>query len=84
MINFVGGKVKSWKKRWVILRTNGFLIYYEKKGSIDLINSGHIGLAKDIDSSEHLPSGVDDAKAFCIVTKERTYTLYTESPAECK
>ena len=81
--------MKSWKKRWVILRTNGFLIYYEKKGgaekgSIDLINSGHIGLAKDIDSSEHLPSGVDDAKAFCIVTKERTYTLYTESPAECK
>ena len=73
----------------MILRTNGFLIYYEKKGgtekgSIDLVNSGRVGLAKDIDSSEQLPSGFDDAKAFSIVTKERTYTLHAESPAECK
>lgn len=81
--------MKSWKKRWVILRTNGFMIYYEKKGgtekgSVDLINSGRVGLAKDIESSENLPSGVDTAKAFSIVTKERTFTLYAETSAECK
>ena len=83
------GNGKSWKKHWMILRTNGKLIYYEKKGgqekgSVDLIKSGHIGLTKNIDSAtERLPLGIDDATAFSIVTKERTYTLYAESPADC-
>ena len=85
----LGGKVKNWKKRWVILRSNGFLSYYEKKGgnekgSIDVINSGRIGYASSIESSEALPSGTDATAAFSIVTKDRTYTFCSDSAAECK
>ena len=85
----VGGKVKNWKKRWVILRTNGFLSYYEKKGgaekgSIDVINSGRIGCASAIESADTLPAGVDAGTSFAIVTKERTYTFYADMAAECK
>ena len=81
--------MKNWKKRWVILRSNGFLSYYEKKGgnekgSIDVINSGHIGYASSIESSQALPSGTDATAAFSIVTKHRTYTFCSESAAECK
>ena len=80
----LGGKVKNWKKRWVILKSNGFLSYYEKKGgnekgSIDVINSG--GYASSIESSEALPSGTDATAAFSIVTKDRTYTFCSESAA---
>ena len=87
--SYLGGKVKNWKKRWVILRSNGFLSYYEKKGgnekgSIDVINSGRVGYASSIESSEVLPSGTDAAAAFSIVTKERTFTFCSECPAECK
>ena len=81
--------MKSWKKRWIILRSNGFLSYYEKKGgaekgSIDVINSGRLGYAGSIDSADQLPSGTDANTAFAIVTKERTYTFCADSAAECK
>ena len=81
--------MKSWKKRWIILRSNGFLSYYEKKGgnekgSIDVINSGRLGYANSIDSADQLPSGTSADTAFAIVTKERTYTFCADSAAECK
>lgn len=81
--------MKSWKKRWVILKSNGFMMYYEKKGgnekgNIDVINSGRIGFSSSIESSDPLPSGTDVATAFSIVTKERTYTFCSDSAAECK
>ena len=81
--------MKNWKKRWVVLRSNGFLSYHEKKGgaekgSIDIINSDRLGYICSIDSADHLPSGINSETAFAIVTKERTYTLYADSAMECK
>ena len=85
----LGRKLNNWKSRWVILRSNGFLSYYEKKdgnekGRIDVINSGRIGYASSIESSEMLPSGTDASVAFSILTEDRTYTFCSESAAECK
>jgi len=81
--------VKNWKKRWIILRTNGFLSYYEKKGgaekgSVDVINSMCVGCASAIKSSDPLPPGANTGTAFAIATKERTYTFYADNAAECK
>ena len=81
--------MKNWKKRWVTLKTNGFLTYYEKKagaekGHVDIINSGRIGCVSGIESADTLPAGVDVNTAFAVVTKERTYTFYSDSAAECR
>jgi len=73
----------------MILKTDGYLTYYEKKGgaqkgSIDVINSGYIGSTSVIESADTLPSGTDTGMAFAIVTEHRTYTFYADSAAECK
>ena len=39
------GNVKKWKKRWLVLLSNGFLRFFQDKMAAD--EEGHIELTKD-------------------------------------
>lgn len=86
---FIGNTVKSWKRRWFVLKTNGYLYYYEdkssklEKGKVDVVDANKVGEWKEISSVHRkLPSGFSSSNAFGIVTGERTYTCICESDGD--
>lgn len=81
--------VKSWKRRWFVLKSNGYLYYYEdknsktEKGKIDAIDATKVGEWKEIASvNRKIPSGYSTSNAFAIVTADRTYTCVCENEGE--
>lgn len=85
-----GKSVKSWKKRWFVLKPNGFLYYYTEpncrteKGSIDIVNSEEIGRYSSISTAEKLtnPSQID--RTFAVALSDRTYTCVCDSEEETR
>ncbi len=80
--------MKSWKKRWFILKPNGFLYYYEaegksEKGRIDVIDAQRVAPWQEVGSAEKkLPSNVTAKNSFAIVCHDRTYTCCCEKDGE--
>ena len=71
-----GGMIKTWKKRWFVLK-NEVLLYYTKPGAEE---QGRIEL-----SSTCVASPAPDCKkqpAFKVTTSSRTYYIVTDTPAE--
>lgn len=73
-----GGKLKNWRRRWVVMR-EGFLYYYkyknggqEKKGCISLYGCR-------IETSNEIPK---DQLGFQLITKTRGYHMYADSDLE--
>ncbi|XP_002735178.2 pleckstrin homology domain-containing family H member 2-like [Saccoglossus kowalevskii] len=69
----LGGKVKSWKKRWFVLH-NGQLVYYKSKNDVSNKPLGQVpldGKCKVMKS--------ESSHSFEIVTSQRTYYLSAES-----
>ncbi len=86
-----GKSVKSWKRRWFVLKANGYLYYYEdksatskqEKGKIDTVDATKVGEWKEISSvNRKLPSGFNSSNAFAIVTGDRTFTCVCENDGE--
>ncbi|XP_064391747.1 uncharacterized protein LOC135339544 [Halichondria panicea] len=83
-----GKSVKSWKKRWFVLKPNGFLYYYEaegksEKGRIDVIDALRVAPWQEVGSAERkLPTCVVGGNSFAIVTGDRTYTCCCEKDGE--
>ena len=84
-----GKGYKSWKKRWFVLKPNGFLYYYTgpdcktEKGCVDIINSTRIAMYDDVSTAEKLPSPTQSVRAFGIITSDRTFTCVCDSTEEC-
>jgi len=71
-----GGRIKSWKKRWFVLKNN--VIYYSKKQ-----NSGELGIIRlaGVSASQVVLSTRRKNKKFCfeVQTPARTYFLVPEN-----
>lgn len=88
-LTHLGKSVKSWKRRWFILKPNGYLYYYENpnskvdKGKIDVIDADRVAPWQQVSTAERkLPSGFSGSNAFAIVTRERTYTCVCENDGD--
>ena len=88
-IPFPGQSVRSWKKRWFVLKSNGFLYYYTdpqcktEKGRIDLINSSRVDICLEVSTAEKVTPD-QSGRCFAIVASERTYTCVCDSTEECR
>jgi hypothetical protein len=84
-----GNTIKSWKRRWFVLKTNGYLYYYEdktcksEKGKIDVVDASKVGEWKEIATvNRKLPSGFSSSNAFGIVVGDRTFTCICENEGD--
>ena len=90
-IHNTGKSVKSWKRRWFVLKQNGYLYYYtdssakNEKGKTDIIDAADVKPYSDkVKGAEKPPAALSTDNAFVIVTKERVFTCVCEMPGECK
>lgn len=88
-LTVTGKSVKSWKRRWFVLKANGYLYYYEnkasthEKGKIDIVDAQKIATWFDISTAERkLPNGLSPDRALAIVCRDRTYTCVCEIDGE--
>lgn len=84
-----GKSIKSWKRRWFVLKSNGYLYYYEnkasstEKGKIDVMAATRVGECGEISSANRkVPSGFMSSNAFAIVVKDRTFTCVCENDGD--
>ena len=86
----LGKSVKTWNRRWFVLKPNGFLYYYTgpdlktEKGRIDMINSSKVAMYNEVSTAEKLSSADQSIRTFCIVTTDRTYTCVCPTSEECR
>lgn len=83
-----GNKVKSWRRRWFVLKANGYLYYYEEpnckseKGKIDIVETERIASWREVSTVDKIPTSFSVDNAFAIVTRERTYTCVCDNSEE--
>ncbi|GCC21424.1 hypothetical protein chiPu_0019895, partial [Chiloscyllium punctatum] len=70
----MGGQVRTWKRRWFVLR-NGEILYYKSPSDVIRKPQGRIELS----SSCRIIRG-EGAQTFQLVTGKRTYYLTADSP----
>ncbi|XP_053315691.1 pleckstrin homology domain-containing family H member 2 [Spea bombifrons] len=70
----MGGKIKTWKRRWFVLK-GGELLYYKSPSDVIRKPQGQI----ELNSSSHIVKG-DGKQTIQLVTEKRTYYLTADSP----
>ncbi|XP_043931003.1 pleckstrin homology domain-containing family H member 2 [Protopterus annectens] len=70
----MGGKVKTWKRRWFVLK-GGELLYYKSPSDVIRKPQGQIELS----ASSHIVKG-DGKQTIQLITEKRTYYLTADSP----
>uniref|UniRef100_A0A8C8RQS6 Pleckstrin homology domain-containing family H member 2 n=1 Tax=Pelusios castaneus TaxID=367368 RepID=A0A8C8RQS6_9SAUR len=70
----MGGKVKTWKRRWFVLK-GGELLYYKSPSDVIQKPQGQIELS----ISSHIVRG-DGKQTVQLITEKRTYYLTADSP----
>ncbi|XP_041418436.1 pleckstrin homology domain-containing family H member 2 [Xenopus laevis] len=70
----MGGKIKTWKRRWFVLK-GGELLYYKSPSDVIRKPQGQI----ELNSSSHILKG-DGKQTVQLVTEKRTYYLTADSP----
>lgn len=86
----LGKGVKSWKKRWFVLKPNGFLYYYTgpdcktEKGRVDIVNATRVAMYNEVSTAEKLSSSSQSTRTFAVATLDRTYTCVCDSTEECR
>nr|DBA27194.1 TPA: hypothetical protein GDO54_011362 [Pyxicephalus adspersus] len=70
----MGGKLKTWKRRWFVLK-GGELLYYKSPSDVICKPQGQI----ELNSSSHIVRG-DGKQTVQLVTEKRTYYLTADSP----
>ena len=81
--------MKSWKRRWFVLKQNGYLYYYTdasantEKGKIDVVEAKSVvPWSKSVKGAESPPSNMSASNAFCIVASDRVFTCVCEMEGE--
>ncbi|EDQ88978.1 uncharacterized protein MONBRDRAFT_8528 [Monosiga brevicollis MX1] len=85
-----GGKVKSWQRRWFILRVDGSLTYAkegsltEPKGVIDIKANTelHTPGACNWGKEEGAPATASEQQRFAVVAGDRVYRMFCDTPQE--
>ena len=74
-----------------MLKSNGYLYYYEdkssatEKGKIDVVDASKVGEWKEISTvNRKLPSGFSSSNAFGIVVADRTFTCVCENEGDAQ
>ncbi|XP_005296163.2 pleckstrin homology domain-containing family H member 2 isoform X4 [Chrysemys picta bellii] len=70
----MGGKVKTWKRRWFVLK-GGELLYYRSPSDVIRKPQGQI----ELNVSSHIVRG-DGKQTVQLITEKRTYYLTADSP----
>uniref|UniRef100_A0A8C9N6M8 Pleckstrin homology, MyTH4 and FERM domain containing H2 n=1 Tax=Serinus canaria TaxID=9135 RepID=A0A8C9N6M8_SERCA len=70
----MGGKVKTWKRRWFVLK-GGELLYYKSPSDVIRKPQGQI----ELNASSHIERG-DGKQTIQLTTEKRTYYLTGDSP----
>ncbi|KAM8947352.1 pleckstrin homology domain-containing family H member 2 isoform 2-T2 [Pelodytes ibericus] len=70
----MGGKIKTWKRRWFVLK-GGELLYYKSPSDVIRKPQGQI----ELNSASHIVKG-DGKQTVQLVTEKRTYFLTADSP----
>ncbi|XP_068014940.1 pleckstrin homology domain-containing family H member 2 isoform X2 [Melanerpes formicivorus] len=70
----MGGKVKTWKRRWFMLK-GGELLYYKSPSDVIRKPQGQI----ELNASSHIERG-DGKQTIQLTTEKRTYYLTADSP----
>ncbi|MEE6474113.1 hypothetical protein FKM82_010276 [Ascaphus truei] len=70
----MGGKIKTWKRRWFVLKS-GELLYYKSPSDVIRKPQGQI----ELNSSSHIVKG-DGKQTVQLITEKRTYYLTADSP----
>lgn len=70
----MGGKLKTWKRRWFVLK-GGELLYYKSPSDVIRKPQGQI----ELNSTSHIVRG-DGKQTVQLVTEKRTYYLTADSP----
>lgn len=88
VIHKVGGKVKSWHKRWMILRTDHTLQYYKdaSKGSLGSItlSDPKFEIRTGAPGDTSWPKNCNLENSLVIITTGRVYYMYTDSQKEAE
>lgn len=84
----MGGNIKSWNKRWMILRSNHTLQYYKEptkpaKGTINL-NDINFDVAIGNKTSCNWPKNCNVDYSLVLTTTSRTYYMFAESEVEAE
>ncbi len=81
-----GGKVKSWNKRFFILKDDYCLYYYKDttKGHLGAISlrDTKFNIRKGVPSDVSWPKNADLVRSFVVVTNQRTYCMYSDTKDE--
>ena len=86
-----GKSVKSWKRRWFVLKQNGYLYYYTdasarvEKGKIDVVDAANVApYTAKTKGADPPPATLSTSNAFVIITKDRVFTCVCETGEEFK
>lgn len=81
--------MKSWKRRWFVLKQNGYLYYHTdsstkvEKGKIDIVDAANVApYTVNTKGADSPPATLSSENAFVIVTKERVFTCVCEVQEE--
>lgn len=86
VLNKCGGKVKSWNRRWFVLKSDYCLYYYKDtaKGHLGVISlrDPKFKVRKGSASDVAWPKGVTMDCTIAVVTSHRTYFMYSTAQEE--
>ena len=88
VLHKVGGRVKTWHKRWMVIRSDYCLYYYKDptkspQGSISLRDPG-FSVRDGTKSDASWPKNCNPDNTLVLATSSRTYYMFAESLAEAQ
>jgi hypothetical protein len=88
VVHKMGGRVKSWHKRWMILKSDHTLQYFKEpsKGVLGTINlrDDHFSIRVGEVGDANWPKNCQLENSLILITSGRTYCMFTDSLRESR